>query len=247
MDSSVDSKTPWTPGRPPEGAGRGARELPLRREAARIQRSVGNDDINFPIRPSSQELGIPILSKASTPKPGRLQGLQFSESKTAKIRQQGRETGLGLTALIYAVLLQACNSMTVSAHQDIHTSNTAIAQKGKYRNIAEIKDKIEGESISCLQDSLPLLLGKEPPFFASFIGDISPLFGSTYGPLELTEAWIALIPMTPIMYLVVQTFQEQLAVRLSYNEAYWSDEQVAVFLGKIKKELDHQVLRKGVC
>lgn len=120
--------------------------------------------------------------------------------------------------------------------------DTAAALKGEYRNLAQNKDQIIGKSIDCLREFLPSLLKDEPPFFASFIGDLSPFWSARYGPLQVNEAWITLIPMTAMMYLVVQTFNGRLAIRLSYNEAYRSDEQVAEFLERVRGELDRRVL-----
>ncbi|PLB51089.1 hypothetical protein P170DRAFT_474636 [Aspergillus steynii IBT 23096] len=253
-------------------------------EAARIQvPSVTTEDTRL----SSREMHIPTSGETLSPKPGRLQVLAFSETGTATILQRGRQTGLGLTALVHTALLKACKAMTRadSPPQDTHTSltgfnlrdrcdpslpdaigarafaprasmwpyqvrvgdywETAQALKVEYRSLAQSKDRILEASVPCLRKFLPAWLEKEPPFFASFIGDLSLLFGRSSGSLQVEEAWITLIPMTAMMYLVVQTFRGRLAVRLSYNEAYWRDEQVAEFLGRVKGELDRHVLTEG--
>ncbi|OJI83135.1 hypothetical protein ASPTUDRAFT_44470 [Aspergillus tubingensis CBS 134.48] len=271
---------------PRKSFGDEVRNLPLGAvDAAKIQQPTATDVSHSPVHFTGQEMKMPTLGNPLTPKPGRVQVLQLSDCETTQILHRGRETGLGLTALVHAALLQACKDMRECPSQDIHTSvtgfnlrdrcdpslpdsvgeeafasrvslwpyqvrvgdfwDTAAALKGEYRNLAQNKDRLITESISCLNEFLPSLLQDEPPFFASFIGDITPLWESSYGSLRVEEAWIALIPMTAMMYLVVQTFQGRLAVRLSYNEAYRSDKQVAEFLGRVRGELNCHVLQRG--
>ncbi|KAF3401647.1 hypothetical protein F1880_009973 [Penicillium rolfsii] len=116
--------------------------------------------------------------------------------------------------------------------------DTARNLKAEYATLATNKDAILAASLPFMQGSLPGLAEKmDASFFAAFPGDLTTVIPRDYGRVRLRRLGLCLITTTPMMLVVVQTFEGRMEVRLTYSPVSRKDDEVDRFLQHVKSAL----------
>lgn len=123
-------------------------------------------------------------------------------------------------------------------HMGAGILETAANLKAEYATLAAKKDAILAASVPFMQDMLPVLAQKmDASFFAAFPGDLTSVIPRQYGCIQLQELSLCLITTTPMMLVVVQSFDGRMEVKFSYSAASRKDEEVDRFLQLIRSGL----------
>ncbi|OJJ35476.1 hypothetical protein ASPWEDRAFT_97249, partial [Aspergillus wentii DTO 134E9] len=110
--------------------------------------------------------------------------------------------------------------------------DTASALKDHYESILQEKESRAAAHIPHCEKMTPFLGDNvQHSIMISSIGNLDPIIPEKKcGALKLDEFSVTALVTSPLLFVPVQTFAGQLEVRITYNEAYHEDSQVAELL-----------------
>ncbi|KAE8383064.1 hypothetical protein BDV26DRAFT_287850 [Aspergillus bertholletiae] len=130
----------------------------------------------------------------------------------------------------------------VDISDDFH--RTARRLKHEYEVLARQKPAVLATMVPHLQRSIPILSDEHfRGILPSFIGNIpATALPNNYNFFKVRDFCMVAVPANERIYLGVMTFKNKLSINIAYNQTYHSDEQIAGYLGQIKREIYEGVM-----
>ncbi|KAI9933621.1 hypothetical protein MW887_008094 [Aspergillus wentii] len=124
----------------------------------------------------------------------------------------------------------------VPLKRDVH--DTALGFKDEYANLLDNKVTMMSRMPPWgKKTATPLMDKMENSIMLSSFGSLDSRLEREYGTIKLREFSTVLHVVNPVVFFVLQTFADQLELRVTYNEAYHEDSQVAELLQLAREEI----------